>query len=316
MLAAVYHMRIADYSALTRLSEYLRKSHGRHDAASDYRRENIARADGRKLIRITDEDEPCIVRHRVQKRGNKCYVNHRAFVEYDRVTLERVIGILTEDNGLIVIGKLRLEQSVNGKGLLPRKLCHSLCGSARRRGKHRFKLKLLEKSEDSSDRGRLARTGAARDEYNLILESKLQRLPLQRSVFYIEPFFKLVNELVRVGSVLHFAAAHRAYPLGRFGFGLIERGQIAGILICDSFEKQLSVFDEILDAPVNAVCIDSDKLRRCRAQLFARDEAMAVAGIVHEFKDNRRTDPVRAVLAEPHFKRHGVRLGKCAADMG
>ena len=45
VLAAVYHVCVADYPAVPRLAEYLRQAHRRHDLATDERREHVARPD-------------------------------------------------------------------------------------------------------------------------------------------------------------------------------------------------------------------------------------------------------------------------------
>ena len=132
VLAAVYHVRVADYPAVPGLAEYLRQAHRRHDLAADERREHIARPDRRQLVGVAHHDEPCIRRQRAQQRVHQADIHHRALVKYHRVTVEPVALVLCEHNAVVVLIEFRPQHTVYRRSVAPGELRHAFCRAPRR----------------------------------------------------------------------------------------------------------------------------------------------------------------------------------------
>ena len=201
------------------------------------------------------------------------------------------------------------------RGVLSGKLGHTLRSAPRRRGEQRFHAQLVEHREHGADRRRLAGAGAAREDYHLIFQRKLQNLLLKRRVAYMLAFFKLGDYLVYIRLVAEAAAAHPREYLRGVSLRLVKLRKIAGVAVGDEPIAYLPAGDERFDVLVHVLRLDADELRRRRGELFARDEAVAVAGIMLKLKDYRGADAVGAIPVNAHLKGEPVGLREAAADM-
>ena len=103
-------MRIRYDKALLRLSEYSVKAHRRQITAFEQVAEDIARADGGQLRRVSDKDKFRFQRKRFEQMRKQRKVYHRTFVRDDRIVLKLVVLIFVKDV-FAVTGRV-FEQSV------------------------------------------------------------------------------------------------------------------------------------------------------------------------------------------------------------
>ena len=314
VLAAVYHVRVADYPAVTGLAEYLRQAHRRHDLAADERREHIARSDRRQLIGVAHHDEPCIRRQRAQQRVHQADIHHRALVKYHRVTVEPVALVLCEHDAVIVLVEFCSKHAVYRRGVAPGELRHALCRAPCRCAQERLYPDLAEHRKYRADRRRLAGAGAAGYDQQLVFKRQLQRLPLHRRAAYPLLRFELCEELCDIRLVPERAAAHTREVLRGVRFRLVQLRQVACAAPGYLLVLHIARFDKPADALIHILRLHTYKLRRRRGKLLARDEAVAVSCVVRQLEQQRRVDALAAAALHAELQRHRVGLGKGTAD--
>ena len=273
-------------------------------------------SDRGELVGVAHHHEPRVRRQGAQQRVHEQDVDHRALVEDHGVAVEPVLFVFRKHDAVALLVELRPQQAVDRRGLPPRHLGHALGGAPGRRAEQGLQPELVEHGEDRADGGGLARAGPAGEHQQLMLQRKLQRLPLPRGVGDPLPDLQLLQELFGVEPVVVQAAAHGRKARGGVGLGLIELGQVAGAHARDLLIAELSVLDHRADAGVGLLALHADQLGGDRRELFARDEAVAVAGVVHQLEQDRRGDAVAAAAADAELEGHGVGLAEAAADQG
>jgi hypothetical protein len=101
-------------------------------------------------------------------------VDHRTLVDDECVTLQRVLVV-----ALVALGRVELQQPVDGLGFHARSLGHALGGTAGRCGKEDVESHLFESGNDAVLGGRLAGTGTAREHHDLVVDSSADGLRLK-----------------------------------------------------------------------------------------------------------------------------------------
>src|SRR5262245_40079603 len=119
----------ADDPALLRLAENLGQAHHRDRAGGDDVVEHGARADGRKLIDIADEQKAGARRHRMQQLIHQKHVDHGRFIDDDEIGVEGPVAVAFAATGDAV----ELEQAVDGLGFAAGGFGEALGGAASRR---------------------------------------------------------------------------------------------------------------------------------------------------------------------------------------
>ena len=260
MLAAVDRVRVGDDAAAGGLTENLRQAHGRHDAAADDIRKDVARSDGRKLVCISHEDEPALRPHGAQQRAHERDVHHGALIENDRVALERVILVAPEGDVLMVVAHAGLEQAVDRLRALPGQLAHALGGAPGRGGELRIEPERVKEREDRADGRRLACSGAAGDGDDLMLAGEAQRLLLLVGKGQTELRFDARGDLLRVRHAAVLRLRHGKQALGRVGLRLMQTREIASVTPGDPLAHELAALHERIHTP-------GDQLVRHAAEL-------------------------------------------------
>ena len=314
VLAAVYHVRVADYPAVPGLAEYLRQAHRRHDLAADERREHIARSDRRQLVGIAHHDKSRIRRQRAQQRVHQADIHHRALVKYHRVTVEPVALIFCEHDSVVVLVEFCSKHAVYRRGVAPGELRHALCRAPCRCAQERLYPDLVKHRKYRADRRRLAGAGAAGYDQQLVFKRQFQRLPLHRRVAYPLLRFELCEELCDIRLVSERAAAHTREVLRGVRFRLIQLRQVARAAPGYLLVLHIARFDKPADTLIHILRLHAYKLRRRRGKLLARDEAVAVSCVVRQLEEQRRVDALAAASLHAELQRHRVGLGKGAAD--
>ena len=305
---------IGDDAAAGGLAENLRQAHGRHDAAADDIRKDVARSDGRKLVSVSHEDEPALRAHGAQQRAHERDVHHRALVENDGVALERVILVAPEGDILMVIAHTSLEQTVDRLRALPGQLAHALGGAPGRGGKLRVELKRVKEREDRADGRRLACAGAAGDGDDLMLAGEAQRLLLLVGKGQTELRFYARGDLVGVRHTAVFRLRHGKQALGRVGLRLMQAREIASVTPGDPLAHECAALHERIHALGDQLVRHAAELRCSCEQIAVGDKTVPAHGVVGKLVQRRRSDTFRALIVKAVAERQCVRLLKRGAD--
>ena len=314
MLAAVDRVRVGDDAAAGGLAEDLRQAHGRHDAAADDIRKDVARSDGRKLVSIAHEDEPALRAHGAQQRAHERNVHHRALVENDGVTIKRVILVAPEGDVLMVVAHAGLEQTVDRLRALPGQLAHAFGGAPGRGGELRVEPERVKEREDRADGRCLARAGAAGDGDDLMLTGEAQRLLLLLGKRQTKLRFNARGDLLRVRHAAVLRLCHGKQPLGRVGLRLMQAREIASVTPGDPLAHERAAVDERIHALRDQLVRHTAELRRSCKQVAVGDKAVPAHGVVGKLIQCRRGDTLRTLIVKAVTERQCVRLLKRGAD--
>jgi len=87
--------------------------HNLHGAGADDVSQHLAGAHGGQLVDVTHDEQRRGSWHRLHQRLHQQHIDHRALVDDQQITVERVLVVALEAEGLGV----ELQQSVDGLGL-------------------------------------------------------------------------------------------------------------------------------------------------------------------------------------------------------
>ncbi len=171
-LALVDAVRHGDDPALRRLPEHFREPDNWDGARSNEIGKHLPWSDGRQLIDIADDQEHRMPRHGFHKRMHKRHIDHRRFVDDEKVGIERVVLIFAKSHRL----RIDLKQPMDGFRFVPRRLAHALGGASRRRAEEHLDMLRLQDAQDRIHNGGLADAGTSGDDEYLRAERQLDRL--------------------------------------------------------------------------------------------------------------------------------------------
>ena len=193
---------------------------------------------------------------------------------------------------------------------------HALGCTPCRSRKKRFQPELFKHGQDSPNRGRLSRSGAAGDHNKLVLKGHLKSIALQRCIGDPLLLFDPCDQGRKIHSQSILLFRHFGNPFGSKPLGLIELGKIAGPAPGYLLKNDTSVRNHGFDYRVDPIRLDTDQLASNICQLFPGNKTVSASGIVFQFENNGRCNSVLAVKLNAHFKRHVVGFGKASADVG
>ena len=156
--ALVDPVRVGDDPALGRLPEHLGQPDHRHRARGDDVGQHLPRPDRGQLVDVADQEQGRPARHRLEQRVHQRHVDHRDLVHDQQVALERVLLVALE----AALGRVGLEQAVQGPGLAAGGLAQPLGGPAGRCGQGDGRRLGRQDLEDGVDQRGLADARARR----------------------------------------------------------------------------------------------------------------------------------------------------------
>ena len=190
-------MRICNYKALFRLSEYNIKSDGRKTLAGNEITKHIPRPDRRQLIGVSYQYDSCTRLYRFQKRACKAGIYHRSLVNYYDIFIEKV-PLVTHKYSVFALAVLHFKKPVYRLCLAGGSLAHSLCGSSCRCGKCDLHIHAFKYTEQRPYYRSLSRTRSSGQYHDPAVKSFSYRLPLKRCVFYGASFLLSVNKTLDI----------------------------------------------------------------------------------------------------------------------
>ena len=153
-------MRIGDNQALLCLPEDLLEGNDRHTLALDERLQETARAHGRELVAVTDENDPAAEPDRPQQMREQQHIDHGHLVHDENVAFEGIFLVMREF--LIACRvKLHLQQAMDGLGFIPGQIRDTLGGTSGRCSDHDLVPLLLEAGNDGIEGRGLTGAGTA-----------------------------------------------------------------------------------------------------------------------------------------------------------
>lgn len=156
-------MRSGNDPASRSLAEDLGEAHNGNNARANDVGKDLAGPDRGKLVDVTDDQQGCAIGNRFHQRLHQHDVNHRSFVDDEKVAFERVLGSPLEAEAL----GIELQMAMDGFGLHAGRLGHAL-GCPPHRGTLQEVHPLGgEDSQDRVDDGCLADAGTAGDDGHL-----------------------------------------------------------------------------------------------------------------------------------------------------
>ena len=125
-------MCVGDDHAFAALTEYSRQANERKRLRAYEIVKDVARADRRKLIRVSDQDEARAGLDRAEQGMEQEDVDHRRFVDDEDVFIEEIFLIAEERSVFVVSGVFHFEKAVDRFCFIRRRLAHALCRASRR----------------------------------------------------------------------------------------------------------------------------------------------------------------------------------------
>jgi hypothetical protein len=123
--ALVDPVRVGDDPALDRLAEHLGQLHHRHGPAREEVGQHLTGSDRGQLVDVAHEEQRRPARHRLEQRVQQRHVDHRDLIHDQEIGLERMLLVALEPT----LGRIGLEQPVQGPGLQARGLAHPFRGT-------------------------------------------------------------------------------------------------------------------------------------------------------------------------------------------
>ena len=203
---------------------------------------------------------------------------------------------------------------MDGVGLPAGELGHALGGAAGRRGEKAVELHIVVQAQYGLNDRRFTGAGPAGDGEQPPLAGEADGLLLLRGIAHAGLTFQLRDTLVHVFLCRNGVLCHGAERRGGAGLGLVQPPEIHRVHPCHDLLHDLALVGENVQTFLRGLGLHADELRRCRNELFAREEAVAVIEIMYHFKNERRGDARGTVLLKAERERERVRLVKLSAD--
>ena len=288
---------IGDDAALLCLPEdLLERDHG-HAPARDQVPEQVARADGRELVAVADEDELAPEPQRPQQMREQQHVHHGHLVHDEDIAVER--GVLVMGEGLLRVPvELHLEQTVDGLGLVARQVGDTLRGASRGGGDQHMLAELLEARDDGVERGGLTGAGAAGEDEQAARERRTDGLTLELRVLHAGALLDLVDHVAVVLGIADAELPHDGDALGDGALGVEVFRQIDELaLLLNILDQRLVREHGIVDL-IEPCLADLEEVLGRLAEAVERGAGMPDARIIPQDVDDARPDPARIVLGD------------------
>ena len=156
-------MGAGDNSTMSGLPKHLGQSHDGYCARGNDVRQDLTRSDRRKLVDVSHDQQRGVCWHGLQQRLHQHDVNHGRLVNDQEAAVERVLLIALEPSA----SRVNLQQTMNGLGLEPCCLRHSLGGAPGRRTEQHAHALRCENAQDGIHDGRLAHPWPPGDDQHL-----------------------------------------------------------------------------------------------------------------------------------------------------
>ena len=284
-LAFVDPMGVQDDPALHRLSENPCEAHDRKTAAVDEIPQYIAGPDAGQLVDISDQNQRHGVRNGFQEMIHQHDVDHRALVNDQNVTLQRVFFVF-----LVTFRRLDFQEAVNGLRLHMCRLGETFGRASGGRCQQNPGARRPESGDDAERRRGFAGAGTAGQQQDFALNSRENRLHLDFIIGNAGLHADLLRECD--GRNVHALGIieNGRKALRRTGFREIERRQINGffggffrrflrravfgVFLRDFFCDHLSRTDHLIQCHGEHILIHAEQLRAGFQQLRPRGIAV------------------------------------------
>ena len=285
-----------DLTALA-LAENLREADAGNDARAQDILQHGAGPHGRQLVHIAHEDDMAALRHRREEVLHEHDIHHRDFVEDDDIGVQWVVLVPREH--ATTRTALRFQQAVHSHGLTARCLGHALGRTARGSAEQDGEPLCLQEVDHAAHDGRLARTGAAREHEDAVLQYGDEGLALpcrERNTRFVRPAVDLALRIGHqewLGLLLDFAQAYRHLLFCPIEIGWIDERFRAYILHEQTTRLQLRMHHR-----QHLATRDAEQLRGLVGQRPLEDATMAVHGNLLQCIADARRDAAVVLLAD------------------
>ena len=290
-------MGVHDDAAGLCLTEDTGEAHHGDDTRVDDVSEHVASTDTRQLVHVAYKQEAHVSRDGLQQGVHQYDVNHRAFVDDECVALQRVLVV-----ALVALGRVELQQPVNGLGLHASGFGHALGGSAGGCGKEDVHSHLFESGDDAVLGGCLASSRTARKHHNLVVNGGVDGLGLKVIIGDAGLLADSRNVGLFLEHLLLSGGEQRFELVGGTDLTEIERWQVDGLVL------SLQVFSDnhLAKGGLNGNFVGFQELYSGFQELVAMSIDMAFVGQLVEGVENTAATSSLVVFAVAHLRGDGV----------
>ncbi len=231
-LAAVDLVGVADDAGRLGLAEDFRQPEAGDGAGCDHVPQHVAGADGRQLVRISDEEHLAVRGDGFEQGGGQADVEHGGFVDDEKPDLQGIFLIAAE------LSALPFQQPVDRLGLSPDHVHHSLRGPAGGGGQDDLAAHGFQQPDEHQGGGRLAGSGATGENRDLFPDDFLHGGQLLFSQGEISGPTEQFHPALDPGGVHGWNVAALGQPFGHVklveveGLGVVAKGCLA-VRRCD-----------------------------------------------------------------------------------
>ena len=314
-LPLIDRVGVHDDEALPGLAEDLRQGDRRHRAAADQIGKEISRSHGRKLVRITDQNQACLLRQGFQQAVHQKHVHHGHLIDDQRVAVQGLALVALKIHLPGLWRDLCFQKAVNGGRITSRQLRQAFCGPSRGRGQKGLSLQPVKEGQDPRQGCGLACTGSAGQNHDLSLGSQADGLLLLLGVGDVVFRLHGGNGSLRVMQDRRRCRGHAANALGDLALGLIILRQIDRRQTRDLVQLHTAQLRQPLQSSTDRRRVQIQQRGRRFRQLVQGQKGMAVVEVIPQFKNDRRLHPAIIVAVKAQLQRQRVGGGKGRAEL-
>ena len=293
-------MGVADDGRILRLTKDLRQRHSGNHAALEQVTQYISRTHRGQLVAVAHQNKTASGLQSSQQRRHQLQIHHAHLVHDDSIAHERIFFIFAEGDLSAEFVVAHTEAAVDGLCLTAAELTHPLGGAARGSQQLHRKPHPFKEGHDTANSGGLTCTGAAGQHQHTLLRGQRHGAALQGRIGHTLRRLNFIDDLACIHPVLPLLGAGAPKACGHIDLRLVHVSKIAALHIGDVAANDASLLAQVIHGLFHRLGTHINELCRCRHQLVAGQEHMAVAHIVAQLIQYRRFHTAGVLPVESH----------------
>ena len=261
--------------------------------------EHVPGSDRWQLVVVADDDEPRSRSDRADQPVHKKQIDHRCFVDDDRVIFQRVLRVSPEIRAAFLIEGV-FQQPVDRRCGMSAGLRDSLGRPAGRRRDGSLQTAVFQYVDDRIDDRGLAGARAAGDDGHAHVQARCHRVFLLFAETDPRCYLRLPDQAVdRSADRFQVGVVQVAQAFADILFGRVKRYQIDDALLFHQIDVHVAEESHDLDIAPHQIPRQIEQFSRLLAKFFFREEGVSFVGEPLQREFDPALDAVFIVFLDP-----------------